>query len=197
MKTMIEILLVNWQFLLALALGLTWLAVSLYKATQFDRPKDKPVVAKSALDGPFSYPGYMAYKDHHGCRVARFKSYKDMNKFFSPGGGGDLRSVVEIIPQYDGSILTVYTIQVTDEMIDDIHAWSYEKHQWFEEKMKKDKEEKIAAEKERLRKEAEDKDFADKWRKYQERTKHMRSLAPGSLEREKLEAKLNRGELDE
>ena len=178
------------------ALSLAYFIYCMYRAQQFDRPSDKPKEAETN-SGPFKYPGYIPYKDNHGCYLAKFKNNRDINTYFGPNGAGWLKSIVEVIPAPDGSIYVMYTNSLTEEMKDDLAEWSYNQHSYFEQK----KAERIELKKEETRKaaaaEKEAKHYEDIGRKYAARTNSVKLLAPGSVEREKAEAALKKGDLNE
>ncbi len=149
-----------------------------------------------------NYPGHMAFANKggeyfHGCRIGHFKDIAALNEFFAPGSVGHLKLVAEILPQNDGTVLCVYTNKLSHEDMEDVEEFNRNMHSYFEEKREKRKNERLAAEQKREDEAKEAKRLAEVGRKYEARTKHVKTLEPGSLERKRQERDINSGFLDE
>lgn len=184
-----------WVGAALLSLGYTMFALK--KAFSYDKPKDKPPLADSIVDGPIKYPGYIPFRDTHGCYVAKFSNVDDLNSYFKPERAGWLKNCIELYFQPNGDIYAVISNSLNDEMKEEIAEWSYAQHQHFEQKREQKRQELLERTKAAAQKEAEAKEYETIGRRYVKDKNLVRLMPAGSKEREEAEKKLNKGELNE
>lgn len=152
------------------------------------------------IDGTIKYPGHMNFANvageyFHGCKIKRFWSMRALNEFFLPGNEGFLTLVSDIIPAVFGSMLVVYTRQLSDrdrETVErygrEINAKIAEENRLWENSQLERKEQEAAAI-------LEEKEMAKIGRAYKKRVGEIKSSTIGK-ERERLLKEVESGNLD-
>lgn len=180
--------------------AVAWLAWAIKQGLKYDTAHRLHHKLKPHVQADVKYPGHMAHANRggdffHGCRVGRFRTVEDINKFFEPGAEGHLMLVTDIIPQLDGSLLVVYTAALSQSDMENIEEFSRNQNAYFQERRQQREAERREAEEARLKEEAEQKRLAEVGRKYEERVGKIRGMPPG-FERKQEEKRLNSGELE-